>query len=264
MPHPLSNKRIQVSSLTQAGFPFVDFNSNFDNDMDLDIFSVCTISVKNTPNILYENKGDGTFIELPSAGGAIGSELGIGDSVTTVDYNGDGFLDLFVTNGLDLKPYSDDGPSQLFRNLGNDNHWIEIDLVGTISNRDGIGARIILTANDISQLREQTGGMHHASQNHKRLHFGLGNNIMIDSIAVYWPSGIAHEIKDLLVDQVIQIKEPSTPIPPRHQTGLGIDSSEILCKENQKLLLKSTNGNPACVKLDTWIRLLDRGWGINP
>jgi len=137
-------------------------------------------------------------------------------------------------------------------------------LVGTISNKDGIGSRVILTTNETAQLREQTGGMHYASQNHQRLHFGLEKNNKIDSIVVYWPSGIAHEIKDVSVDQIIKIVEPITPLPPRFQTGLGIDPSEILCKENQKLLLKSTNGNPVCVKLDSWVRLLQRDWGINP
>jgi hypothetical protein len=59
--------------------------------------------------------------------------------------------------------------------LGNRNHWLEVDLVGTASNRDGIGARLIATVGGIQQLREQNGGMHAKSQNHARIHFGCGS-----------------------------------------------------------------------------------------
>ena len=65
--------------------------------------------------------------------------LGRGDAASVADYDGDGFLDLLVTNGTSKSPFELDGPTFLFRNLGNANHWIEIDLEGGISNRDGVG-----------------------------------------------------------------------------------------------------------------------------
>ena len=187
---------------------------DFDNDMDIDIYVVNSMLVANTPNILYENNGTGDFAEVINTGGAAGTSLGIGDHVVTADYNRDGFLDLFVTNGRYPPPFDHLGPIQLFKNLGNDNHWIEIDLEGTLSNRDGIGARLFVTSGGVTQLREQGGGMHRDSQNHTRIHFGLGQNSTIESLEVHWPSGIVQEIENIPADQIIRVVESSGASQP--------------------------------------------------
>ncbi|WP_167505890.1 FG-GAP-like repeat-containing protein [Desulfosediminicola flagellatus] len=188
---------------------------DFDNDMDMDIYVVNSLRVMNTPNILFENDGTGVFTEVAEAGGAAGSLLGAGDHVVSADYNRDGFLDLFVTNGMYPSPFDHLGPIQLFKNNGNSNHWIEIDLVGTTSNRDGIGARVLVTAGGKTQLREQGGGMHKFSQNHTRIHFGLGQNSTIQSLEVQWPSGTVQVIENLEADKIIQVVESSgDPQPP--------------------------------------------------
>lgn len=103
------------------------------------------------------------------------------------------------------------GPHQLFKNLGNDNNWIEIDLEGTTSNRDGVGTLVFVTTGDITQFREQTGGVHFRAQNHQRIHFGLGDNDHIDRILIKWPSGIVHSIENVPVNKILEIKEPMTP-----------------------------------------------------
>ncbi|MEM9056823.1 MAG: CRTAC1 family protein, partial [Pseudomonadota bacterium] len=184
---------------------------DFDNDMDIDLYLVATGPVANLPNLLYENLGGGTFRRVTGAGGAEGSLKGRGDSVSVVDYDGDGFLDLFVTNGTSKAPFERDGPYELFRNLGNDNHWLALDLNGVQSNRDGIGARVTVTAGGRTQLREQTNGMHHRTQNHRRLHFGLGANTRADTIVIHWPSGIRQVLRDIAADQVLQVVEPAQP-----------------------------------------------------
>ena len=181
--------------------------ADFNNDMYVDIYLVCSDMTKNIANVLYENQGNGTFISIPKASGAEGSIFGTGDSVSVADYDQDGFLDIFVTNGYN-SPFNQ-GPHQLFRNLGNDSHWLEIDLVGTISNRDGIGASIVATTKEISQLREQNGGMHRYSQNHKRIHFGLSDNEIVDNLVIRWPSGIVQELNNVVADQILQVVEPS-------------------------------------------------------
>jgi hypothetical protein len=130
--------------------------------------------------------------------------------VASADYDEDGFVDLFVTNGLGYVPF-DNGPDQLFRNLGNSNNWLEIDLEGIQSNRDGIGAHLFMTAAGITQFREQVGGMHAKSQNYQRIHFGLAQNESVDNLIVAWPSGIRQEITNIPANQIIRVVEPSAP-----------------------------------------------------
>lgn len=182
---------------------------DFDNDMDIDLYLVCTGPTQNMPNILYENDGTGNFSEIPNAGGAAGSNEGRGNQVSICDYDRDGFLDLFVTNGAGPPPFSNEGPHQLFHSKGNTNHWLEIDLQGTLSNRDGIGSTIELEAGGMIQMRSQGGGMHSFSQNHKRIHYGLGQNTKIDRITIRWHSGIVQELREIAVDQILQVIEPA-------------------------------------------------------
>ena len=168
-------------------------SGDFDNDMDIDIYLVCRNQVMNLPNILYENLGGGAFVPVANAGGAAGTTAGRGDSVAMADFDNDGFLDLFITNGNGEEPFTD-GPYQLFRNRGNANHWIALELEGVASNRDGIGAKVIATAGGVSQLREQNNGMHRIAQNDQRIHFGLAGNSTV-SLHIFWPSG-AEDIHD--------------------------------------------------------------------
>jgi hypothetical protein len=140
-------------------------------------------------------------------GGAAGTLEGRGDGVSVADYDRDGFLDLFVTNSDITPPLL--GPHQLFRNAGNSNHWLEIDLEGVQSNRDGIGARILVTTPDgVTQLREQSGGMHAYGQHHKRIHVGLGPNTIVEQIEVHWPSGIVQTASAINADQIVRLIEP--------------------------------------------------------
>lgn len=172
---------------------------DFDNDMDVDLYMVCEHSPQDLPNMLYENLGNGSFVAVPNAGGADGlSAGGIGRNVTVADYDVDGFLDLFVQQGRDEGPVIPwgpfcCGPDLLFHNVspanGNDNKWIELDLMGTVSNNDGIGATVIATAGSVQQLREQNGGMQHGQQRHQRIHFGLGPNTSAH-LEIRWPSGL--------------------------------------------------------------------------
>ncbi|MEM8502078.1 MAG: FG-GAP-like repeat-containing protein [Cyanobacteria bacterium P01_D01_bin.1] len=183
--------------------------ADFDNDMDVDIFVLRGAQeARGVPNILYDNQGDGTFITIANAGGILPADRGIRDNVTTADYDVDGFVDLFITNGTAT---ATNGPQQLFRNQGNSNNWLQIDLQGVQTNRDGIGAKVyVTTADGKTQRRDQNGGVHERSQNHQRLHFGLAQNTEIESIRIEWPSGIVQEIanaSDVQVNDVIVINE---------------------------------------------------------
>lgn len=185
---------------------------DFDNDMDVDLYLICRSGVQNLANRLYENLGNGVFALVPGAGGAAGPQgiavadgVGTADSVVVADYDVDGFPDLFVTNGLNLRPKGLGGPDLLFRNQGNANHWIEIDLEGTTSNRDAVGARVQVTAGGVTQLRVQDGGYHRWSQNSMRLHFGLAGNANAQQIRVVWPNGATQQLNNVAADRVIRI-----------------------------------------------------------
>ncbi len=195
---------------------------DFDNDMDVDIYIDGTTG-KNQPNILLDNQGDGTFVTVSDAGGATGTDQGQGDSIVTADFDVDGFLDLFIVN--------QSAQDQLFRNQGNDNHWIEIDLEGVQSNRDGIGAQIFATAGGVTQLREQSGGIHRSAQNHQRIHFGLGDNTQVDELVIQWPSGVVQRLENIPANQLIQVIEPSDNFSPGQPTFVaGAESGVFLWK----------------------------------
>ena len=202
-----------ISDLEIAGRNVIA--ADFDNDIDVDIYLVATGEAGNRPNTLLENQGDGTFISVSDTGGAAGTLLGSAGAVATADYDLDGFLDLFVLNGNKFPPpHFEDGPYQLFRNQGNDNHWLEIDLEGVASNRDGIGTTVLVTVDGITQIREQGGGIHRQTQNHSRLHFGLADKTIIDEIEVRWPTGVVQKIANIPADQLIRIVEPSGAFAP--------------------------------------------------
>jgi hypothetical protein len=182
----LSNKVSCVSGI--AG--------DFDNDMDQDVFLACRGGVQNIADILLENNGSGVFTAVAGAGGAsgpiglaVGQQAGVGETVVSADYDLDGRLDFLVANGMNMRPQGrNNGPYQLFRNTSPVRNWIEIDLVGTTSSRDAIGAKVYATAGGVTQLREQNEGYHRWSQNQRRLHFGLADNTTVD-LVVNWPSG---------------------------------------------------------------------------
>lgn len=185
---------------------------DFDNDMDLDIFVLGSSDAGKAANLLLLNNGHGEFEVVRHAGGAAGRLVGVGDSVTTADVDGDGFLDLLTASGgsmgRSLGLPSNNGRYQLFHNVGNGNHWIMLDLEGTRSNRDGIGAMVQVTAGGVTQNRVQDGGVHERSQNHSRLHFGLAKQAQVDKITVRWPSGVVQELLKVKTNQVLRIKEP--------------------------------------------------------
>ena len=220
------------SGITEPSFARNIAVGDFDNDMDLDMFMATTGSVANRPNIFWENQGDGTFIKLNGFGGE-GTLLGRGDTATVADIDLDGNLDVFVTNGKSKEPFDLDGPSQLFHNNGTNNNWLQIDLVGIDSNRDGIGARLFLTAGGKTQLREQNSGVHYRSQNYQRIHFGLGENPVADRLEIRWPSGHVQVLNNISANQLIQVHENSAgPFTPGIPTYIpGTDRGVYVWKE---------------------------------
>jgi hypothetical protein len=188
---------------------------DFDNDRDLDLYLACRTGVWNLENLYFDNQGDGSFLPVSNAGGAAGavgsyvtSGAGAAETVISADYDVDGFLDLFVTNGLNLRPKFYGGPNKLFRNQGNANHWIELDLVGTGSSRDPVGARVTAKTGSVTQLRVFGSGYHRWSQEPNRMHFGLGSSTSVQ-LTVEWPSGTTEVYPGVSADELYRITEGS-------------------------------------------------------
>ncbi|MDA0714288.1 MAG: FG-GAP-like repeat-containing protein, partial [Bacteroidetes bacterium] len=187
-------------------------SGDLDNDMDVDLYVVNSGFAKNTRNILMENDGQGNFTRHEDAWGAVWDGDGIAESATLVDYDNDGFLDLYVCNGRDVF-FLDQARPNLYRNRGNGNHWIKLSLKGLLSNPMGLHSRVKVYTEGKVQARYQDGGLQKFSQNDSRLHFGLGSNTAIDSITVDWPSGIHQVIIAPAIDQIMEITEDIETVP---------------------------------------------------
>lgn len=193
-------------------------SGDFDNDMDEDLFVTCTGGARNLPNRLFRNDRQGRFVEVAGAGGAagkvgapVGQQAGTSESVVVADYDLDGFLDLLVTNGNNMLPVGHGGPKQLFRNRGNGNHWLQLDLQGTRSNRDGVGAQVYVRTGTVTQYREQNGGYHRWSQNFQRIHVGLAGNTRAD-VSVRWPDGSMTSHVGLVADRLYRLRQDGSSV----------------------------------------------------
>ncbi len=152
------------------------------------------------PKLMFRNLGNGCFQNVSSQLGGDFLVPSVSRGVAVGDFDNDGDLDILVSNN--------GGAPQLFRNDGgNANHWLQIFLIGTRSNRDGTGARITVWAGDLKLYDQKKGGMSYQSAQDPRLHFGLGSRKTVDAIEVRWPSGEVTRLKDVAADQVVCIKE---------------------------------------------------------
>jgi hypothetical protein len=97
-------------------------------------------------------------------------------------------------------------PSLLRNDIRGTNHWLKIKLIGTISNRSAIGARVLVHYGGKVQAQSVTSQSSFYSANDKRLHFGLGNAATAD-IDIFWPNGHNQSLKDEAVDCLITVVE---------------------------------------------------------
>ena len=151
------------------------------------------------PPQLFRNLGGGRFEEVTAPDTALGAPQ-VGRGAAYADFDGDGDLDVVVTaNG---------GAPRLLRNDGgNDNHVLRIRTMGTTSNRDGIGARIDVTAGGATRWQVVRTGSSYLSQSELPVTFGLGDGTRVDALEVTWPSGRVDRIGAVSADRTITVEE---------------------------------------------------------
>ena len=188
---------------------FGTFFFDADNDTDLDLFfangHVLDRITMQDSTLTYEQanqvflKEGVRFIDRTKDSGMLHSNLGVSRGAAAGDFDNDGDLDLLV-NDID-------GPAKLYRNLTKNKHWLMVELVGTKSNRDGIGTELRIVCDGEIQTRWHLGGGSYLSVGDPRIHFGLGNCSKVENLEVKWPSGINQNLLDIEADQVVRVVE---------------------------------------------------------
>jgi hypothetical protein len=156
------------------------------------------------PNSVFRNLGNGQFEDVSTTAGADFTRPAANRGLAYGDLDNDGRMDLVVT--------SLGGPVRVLRNITEThNHWILLKLVGTKSNRMGLGAQIRVTTDDARKLyNEATTSTGYAASSDPRVHFGLGTSRVIREIEIRWPSGTRQLLHDVTPDRVLVVTEPSS------------------------------------------------------
>ena len=162
-----------------------------DNDGDLDLMINSSLQIQ-----LLINDGRGRFTRVTESlsresASATGDR---GPGTVFADLDLDGYLDSVPTWGL-------------HRGIPNGNGWLRVELVGSASNRNGIGARLVATTGDLRQLREIKGSVGGLGSGELVAHFGLGRRAVVDTLAIRWPSGKLDTLTDVAANQRIRVFE---------------------------------------------------------
>lgn len=160
---------------------------------------------------MFRNLGNGKFEDVTDTLGA--------EFASPVVARGAAYGDIYNDGALDLLVSTNDGPVHLFRNVGTTNNSLRIKLVGTKSNRDGIGTVVRVTAGNDIQSKTLSSGSSYLSSSELILTFGLATHARADAIDLYWPSGQTDHLISIAANQIITVKE-----------GQGIVTSRALAK----------------------------------
>ena len=189
---------------------------DLDNDTHRDLFVACGHLIDNVDdfdtsttyserNVLLRNTGKGKFEDISDVcgDGLVPKLSSRGAAFDDLDNDGD--LDVVVLN-------SRSAPTILRNETKSSNHWLQIQLQGQTSNRDGIGARVTVKSGNLIQIDEVHSGRSYQSDFGKRLQFGLGSQKQVDEIRVQWIGGSVDVIRDVNVDRLITIVEKQAPL----------------------------------------------------
>ena len=151
------------------------------------------------PSHLFRNLGGGRFQEVTAQMGAAFAAPRVARGAAYADIDNDGFLDVLVTTNA--------GPAYLFHNEGGENQSLRVKLVGTKSNRDGIGSVVRVTSGKDKQWKMLRSGSSYLSQSELVLTFGLGVQHKVDSVEIQWPSGQVDKLSNVNAGQTVTVEE---------------------------------------------------------
>lgn len=178
---------------------------DFDNDRDEDVFIANGDAhyLVGWQSLLLENRGDGTFSDAAEKGGAVFRSKLRGRGAASLDFNNDGLPDLLMTAIAD-RPF-------LLKNQGpREGHWLTLQLEGTRSNRDGLGAIVRVTAGGRTTLHLHRASTSFIMQGDPRVHVGLGSEARVDRLEIRWPSGQVQILEQPTVDRILRVREPGS------------------------------------------------------
>jgi hypothetical protein len=200
----------EVGRATLVTLGFGCFFFDYDNDGWPDIFVADghiedqvekvqkRVSYAEPPH-LFRNMGGGKFTEVTEKMGKSFASPKVARAAAYADIDNDGFLDVLLTTNA--------GPAYLFHNEGGTNHSLRIKLVGTKSNRDGIGAVVRVNAGSDKQWKMVHSGSSYLAQSELVLTFGLGAQIKADNIEIQWPSGQVDKLSNVNAGQTVTVEE---------------------------------------------------------
>jgi enediyne biosynthesis protein E4 len=157
------------------------------------------------PRMLFRNLGNGTFEELGEEAGPALADVHCSRGCAFGDFDNDGDLDILIVN-------LNEPPSLLRNDIRGTHHWLKIKLVGTVSNRSAIGARVLVRYGKKVQAQALASQSSFYSSNDPRLHFGLGSETTAD-VEIHWPNGLKQELKGIKANQLVTVQEGKGIIP---------------------------------------------------
>jgi hypothetical protein len=194
------------SGIAMPAGQFVGWSSSFidyNNDGLVDIYKTngALKHLYGQEDQVFENIGDGKFKDVSWELGSYFKSKFVGRGACFGDYDNDGDIDAFIVNLNDHGAF-------LRNNKGNQNNWLILKLIGTTSNRDGIGSRVKISSGGKVQTAQKKSTTGYLSQNDPRMHFGLAKNEMVEKIEIKWPSGKLQVLENIKPNQILTVKEP--------------------------------------------------------